>query len=159
MDYRLGLMRILRRRRFHFVLALTLPVALVGLGLIFVVGWRDASAINPHPRLWLTPQVLSDIAAKQRSNDADWKVIKSNADGILKLKVPRVTIVRATNTNPVQFTSMETLPWDAGMVTFSAPTSSFTSASFSSKGAYVLRLTASDGPLTSTAEATITVGS
>ncbi|MBC8009121.1 MAG: chitobiase/beta-hexosaminidase C-terminal domain-containing protein, partial [Burkholderiales bacterium] len=44
-----------------------------------------------------------------------------------------------------------------GTVTFSAPTALVTTASFSSGGDYVLRLTATDGSLTAFAETTVTV--
>src|SRR5262249_44538993 len=68
------------------------------------------------PRIWLTTQLLSDISQKRDANDPDWLAVKSAADAYLTQRVPRVTIVAATSTNPVEFTSSENLPW-SGTVT------------------------------------------
>jgi hypothetical protein len=69
------------------------------------------TVIGSHPRLWLSPQMVADIAAKRAASDPDWLSVKASADGFLQQAVPKVTITGASNTNPVQFTSAENLPW------------------------------------------------
>jgi len=37
-------------------------------------------ALNPHPRIWLTPTLISTITTKMNANDAAWVTLKANAD-------------------------------------------------------------------------------
>ncbi len=69
------------------------------------------TVIASHPRLWLGSQMVADIAAKRAASDPDWVAVKASADAIVQQAVPKVTIIAASNTNPVQFTSAENLPW------------------------------------------------
>jgi len=81
----------------------TLPPASTGLG--------------AHPRIWLSAQMLSELQSKISANDPTWPAVKSAADGWKNQLVPRVHIVSATNTNPVQFTTADPIPWYADTVT------------------------------------------
>src|ERR1051325_1716805 len=87
-----------------------LTIAVIVL-ILAATGGPRAQNLNPHPRIWLTSQMLADITAKRDSSDPDWMAIKSETDSLLSRSVPRVTIVGATNTNPVQFTTKEPVPW------------------------------------------------
>jgi hypothetical protein len=73
--------------------------------------------LNPHPRIWLTSQLMSNLSAKVSASDPDWLSLKAAADAILKEPLPQLTITGATNSNPVQFTTQETLPWNGTVST------------------------------------------
>src|SRR5262249_32006899 len=83
---------------------------------------------------------------------------------------PDLTITLPTNTVTLNGTATDdglpagsklTITWSKvsgpGTVTFSSPNAAVTTASFSVDGTYVVRLTASDGDLSSSDDATVTV--
>jgi hypothetical protein len=41
---------------------------------------ESAWALNPHPRIWLTPSLLSTLTNKVTGHDSDWVALKANAD-------------------------------------------------------------------------------
>src|ERR1035437_8080434 len=82
--------------------------------ILLTVVAQAATALNPHPRIWLTSQMLADMAAKVATNDADWVQVRAAADRYKTYKIPAVTITGATNANPVQFTVTETVPSSNG---------------------------------------------
>jgi hypothetical protein len=45
-------------------------------------------ALNPHPRIWLTPALIATITAKKKVRDADWLALKSQADAYKASTVP-----------------------------------------------------------------------
>lgn len=49
---------------------------------------QTAWALNPHPRIWLTPDLISIITAKKKAGDADWRALKSQADAYKGATVP-----------------------------------------------------------------------
>jgi hypothetical protein len=71
-----------------------------------------------HPRIWLTPTVWSALRAKAASGDPDWLQVKADADRLLSRCMPRFTVTAATNSNPVQFTIAEPVPWPASTPVF-----------------------------------------
>ncbi len=71
-----------------------------------------------HPRIWLTPPVLSALRAKAGSGDPDWLRVKASADQLLARRMPRFTVTAATNSNPVQFTIIEPVPWSRSTPVF-----------------------------------------
>jgi hypothetical protein len=75
---------------------------------------HSAWALNPHPRIWLSPQMLSDLSAKVAAHDPDWIAAKAIADASVSWPLPIMTITGATNANPVQFTIVETVPMASG---------------------------------------------
>jgi hypothetical protein len=75
---------------------------------------------NSHPRIWLTPTVLSGLRAKAAGGDPDWMRVKANADQLLTQPTPRFTVTAATNANPVQFTIAESVPWSDSTPVFIA---------------------------------------
>ncbi len=89
--------------------------------------------------------------------------VNSGADRSITL--PSSTTLTATVSDDGQPTppGALTLNWTrvsgSGTVTFSAPNAATTNASFSAAGTYVLRLTASDGALSTSDEVTVTVNS
>src|SRR5262245_64425171 len=94
--------------------------SLLGLALITTAGYRNAAfeitvrdrvTADQHPRIWLTPNVLSALRAKVASDDPDWLRVKADADGLLTQQMPRFTVTEATNANPVCFTLPEAVPW------------------------------------------------
>jgi len=78
---------------------------------ILSVAAQGGQTVTPHPRIWLTTQMIADMKAKIAASDPDWVAIKASADEILSLRIPKLTIVSATNANPVLFTTAEPLPW------------------------------------------------
>jgi hypothetical protein len=70
-----------------------------------------AQSINSHPRIWLTGEMLATLAAKRDAGDPDYLQVKALADTALTLAVPRVSIVAASNSNPVVFTTSAPVPW------------------------------------------------
>jgi hypothetical protein len=64
-----------------------------------------------HPRIWLTPSSLAALRAKAGSGDLDWLRVKADADELLTRQMPRFTVTAATNSHPVQFTTVEPVPW------------------------------------------------
>ena len=89
--------------------------------------------------------------------------VNSGADRSITL--PSSTTLTATASDDGQPTppGALTLTWTrvsgSGTVTFSAPKAATTNASFSAAGIYILRLTASDGALSTSDDVTVTVGS
>lgn len=77
-------------------------------------------ASNSHPRIWLTPARLSALRTKAASGDADWRRLVSQADRLLTRRMPRFTLTSATNSNPVQFTIAEAVPWSGSTPLFIA---------------------------------------
>ena len=73
-----------------------------------------------HPRLWLTPASLSALRAKAAVGDPDWLRLKADADQLLTRRMPRFTVTAATNSDPVQFTIAETVPWSGSTAVFIA---------------------------------------
>lgn len=73
---------------------------------------------GPHPRILLTPTLLSTLRAKARSGDADWLHIKASADKLLTRPMPHFTVTAATNSSPVQVTIAEPLPWSGSTPLF-----------------------------------------
>lgn len=45
-----------------------------------VLAAQSAWALNSHPRIWLTPSLLSTLIAKMNVNDPDWLALKASAD-------------------------------------------------------------------------------
>jgi hypothetical protein len=88
---------------------MTLRIAIL-LGLILMPRPEPLRA-SGHPRIWLTPGVLSSLRAKATSGDLDWLRLEAKADQLLKRPMPRFTVRAATNSNPVQFTLSEPVPW------------------------------------------------
>ena len=68
--------------------------------------------LQAHPRIWLTSQMQTDLAAKSGAADADWLTLKAAADAFLVQAVPRITVTAATNASPVSFTVSGTVPWN-----------------------------------------------
>jgi hypothetical protein len=64
-----------------------------------------------HPRIWLTPDYLITLRAKAAKRDPDWQQLKANADQLLAAPLPRFTVTAATNSNPVEITLAESIPW------------------------------------------------
>ena len=73
-----------------------------------------------HPRIWLKPTVLSALRAKAGSGDRDWLKLKAEADGFLNRRMPRFTVVAASNSNPVAFTLADPVPWTGSTPMFIA---------------------------------------
>jgi hypothetical protein len=71
-----------------------------------------------HPRIWLTPTLLSSLRAKARSGDLDWQQLKAAADRLLSRPMPRFTVTSATNSSPVRFTLAEPVPWSGSTPVF-----------------------------------------
>lgn len=88
-----------------------LPAALTGFWLATTVAQPAAQPSAPPPRIWLTAPVLSAVKAKAAAGDRDWLAVKATADRLLTQRAPRFTVVAATNTDPVQFTIEEPIPW------------------------------------------------
>jgi hypothetical protein len=78
---------------------------------ILSVAAGGTQTVTPHPRIWLTSQMISDMKAKKAAADPDWVAIKVSADDILSRRIPKLTIISATNANPVVFKTTESLPW------------------------------------------------
>ena len=88
-----------------------------------VVGLLAMSCSQPlcadtHPRIWLTPTVLSALRAKAGSGDPDWAHVRAYADKLLTRQMPRFTVTAATNSDPVQFTIAEPVPWSGSTSVF-----------------------------------------
>ncbi|HKF66367.1 MAG TPA: hypothetical protein VKB36_07560 [Vicinamibacterales bacterium] len=71
-----------------------------------------------HPRIWLTPGLLSALHAKASSRDPDWLRVKAEADRLLAHPMPHFTVIGATNASPVQFTLAEPVPWSGSTPLF-----------------------------------------
>ena len=56
--------------------------------------------------------MLGNVTAKKDAGDPDYLRVKALADTALTLSIPRVTIVGASNSNPVVFTTSEPVPWN-----------------------------------------------
>ncbi len=68
-------------------------------------GW----GLSPHPRIWLTSDMMSYLAAKKAANTADWASVAADAATSVTQVIPKLTITTATEANPVQFTVVESL--------------------------------------------------
>jgi hypothetical protein len=81
----------------------------------FLFAAHAAWALNPHPRIWLDSGMRNDLAAKAASLDTDWLSVlaDANSSGTTRLP-PVVSIVAATNTSRVQFTTSGTQPFSSG---------------------------------------------
>jgi hypothetical protein len=76
------------------------------------VAVQPAWSLNPHPRIWLDPATKTTLVAKVAKSDADWVKLKQYADQALSYAIPTVTIVSATNSNPVTFTTSGPIPFN-----------------------------------------------
>ena len=56
--------------------------------IIFLLSLQSAWALNPHPRIWLTPGLLSVLNTKKVANDPDWLALKARADLYKTYTVP-----------------------------------------------------------------------
>lgn len=92
-------------------------VALLGL---IVMAPPERVYSNEHPRIWLTPTLLSALRAKAAAGDADWLRIKADADSLLSRRMPRFTVTAATRTNPVRLTLAEEIRWSGSTAVFIA---------------------------------------
>src|SRR4029453_11541068 len=81
---------------------------------------RDRVTAEKHPRIWLTPNVLSTLRAKVASDDPDWLRVKTDADRLLAQQMPRFTVTAVTNANPARFTLAEAVPWEHSIPVFIA---------------------------------------
>src|SRR5689334_14852538 len=70
-----------------------------------------AQSVNSHPRIWLTSDMLAMLSAKRDAGDQDYLQMKALADKALTQTPPQITIVNASNSNPVVFTTSTTVPW------------------------------------------------
>lgn len=68
-----------------------------------------------HPRIFLTPTVLSALKAKVATNDQDWLEVKASADALLKYNVP-VYARDATYSNSINY-SYQGSGWNGAAVT------------------------------------------
>jgi hypothetical protein len=93
---------------------------LVTAALLVMVLIADSAPVRPasHPRIWLTPTVLSALKAKAGSGDRDWLHLKAEADQLLTRRMPRFTLTAASNSSPVQFTLAEPVPWHGSTPVF-----------------------------------------
>jgi hypothetical protein len=97
------------------------PYLAILLGLVLTTGPELLRADrHPHPRIWLTPTVLSGLRAKAGLADLDWRRLKAYADELLARQMPRFTVTSATNSRPVQFTIAERVPWSGSTPVFIA---------------------------------------
>ena len=78
---------------------------------LLVISSSEPLSADTHPRIWLTPALLSTLRAKAGSGDPDWLHVKEHADQLLTRQMPRFTVTAATNSDPVQFTIAEPVPW------------------------------------------------
>ncbi len=88
--------------------------------LLVLVQMADAALLRPvrHPRIWLTPTLLTALRAKAGSGDRDWLRVKAQADQLLTRRMPRFTVTAATNSSPVRFTIAEPVPWHGSTSVF-----------------------------------------
>jgi hypothetical protein len=75
----------------------------------FVFSAPSFGAFAPHPRIWITPSLLSDMQNLRQVNDPLWTNFKAQADTYKGKSVFKYTIISATNANPVVFTTKETV--------------------------------------------------
>jgi hypothetical protein len=73
--------------------------------LVCVAG--SAQTYNAHPRVLLTPSLVSDIQNQYSMNTALWQNVKSIADSYNGIGVYKLTIASVTNANPGLFTTNE----------------------------------------------------
>src|SRR5262245_19079541 len=93
-----------------------LHIAIV-LGMLLITNEAPLRS-DSHPRIWLTPTVLSALRAKAGSGNPDWLGVKANADQLLMRRMPRFTVTAATNSDPVRFTIAEPVPWSGTTAVF-----------------------------------------
>jgi hypothetical protein len=84
--------------------------------LILLLLAQPVWGLNSHPRIWLDSATRSTLAAKFASGDPDWAQVKAYADIALSKPFQVMTIVSATNSNPVQFTIQGNMPIPTGVV-------------------------------------------
>jgi hypothetical protein len=87
------------------------------LGLVLMTNAQPLRA-DRYPRIWLTSAWLSALRAKAAAGDLDWLRVKADADQLLTRRMPRFTVTAATNSNPVQFTIAEPVPWSGSTAIF-----------------------------------------
>jgi hypothetical protein len=87
------------------------PQLIVLLGLLLTCGGSAPAKPRPHPRIWLTPALLSDLRSRAAASDRHWLRVKAQADALLTCRMPGFTVTAAANTNPVRFTIAEAVPW------------------------------------------------
>ena len=85
---------------------------------LLAIGRADPPHADTHPRIWLTPRLISELRAKARSGDPDWLRVKASADDLLTRRMPRFTVTGATNSNPVQITIAEPVGWSGSTRVF-----------------------------------------
>jgi hypothetical protein len=91
-----------------------IPILLV----LLMSGDRQVVYAQTHPRIWLTPTLLSALRTKAESGDVDWLQVKASADQLLTRQMPRFTVTAATNSDPVRFTIAEAVPWSGSTSVF-----------------------------------------
>jgi hypothetical protein len=113
---------------------------------VFEVGPETLAGGSPNP---LPPPVLVNLAPT------------ANAGGNQSVTLPSSANLDGTVTDDALPSGLTTTTWTKvsgpGTVTFANAAAADTTATFSTNGAYVLRLTASDGVLTASDDVTITV--
>jgi hypothetical protein len=98
-----------------------MDVRVVPLLAVILAGGGSASPVaETHPRIWLTPATLTALRAKARAGDEDWRAVKASADRLLATPMPRFTVIAAANTNPLQITIAEPIPWSGSTPVFIA---------------------------------------
>jgi hypothetical protein len=85
---------------------------------LLVMSSSEPLCADTHPRIWLTPALLSTLRAKAGSGDPDWLNLKARADQLVTRQMPRFTVTAATNSDPVQFTIAEPVPWSGSTAVF-----------------------------------------
>src|SRR5262252_9453920 len=87
---------------------------------LILAGGPASLPADTHPRIWLTPAALTALRAKARAGDDDWRAVKASADRLLTVRMPRFTVIAATNANPLQLTTAEPIPWSGSTPVFIA---------------------------------------
>src|SRR5262245_38456038 len=85
---------------------------------LILAGGPASLATDTHPRIWLTSAALTTLRAKARAGDDDWRAVQASADRLLATRMPRFTVLSATNTNPLQLTIAEPIPWSGSTPVF-----------------------------------------
>ena len=85
---------------------------------LFLIPESQPLPSDTHPRIWLTPNLLSALRAKAASGNRDWLHLKAYADQLLTRRMPRFTVTAATNSDPAQFTIAEPVPWSGSTSVF-----------------------------------------
>ena len=85
---------------------------------LILAGGPASLPADTHPRIWLTSAALTALRAKARAGDDDWRAVKASADRLLATRMPHFTVMAATNTNPLQLTMAEPIPWSGSTPVF-----------------------------------------